>query len=336
MELDKINSENYESFYLDYLEGNLMENDTLELFAFLNEHPEFQVDDELIVLESAEPKLGNDFKNLLKTDIYSQAISLNNIDLFLIAEKEGQLNNDQLAQLNSFLDQNPALKNEQKLYAATTLQADQTLVYADKAAIKQKGKVILWPYFSAAAAACAVMLLWLLPNTNSKLDAVSAAQDLEYKIRQVRQKVNPETENNFVPDQKAQPKSFQAFQVNKSPIKETPIKLEIAINPKEKLPEEKNDKTPKLKSFDEQPATNIGIALIPEAKNSDKNNTATAMNSGYGLTMKDVAPPVTRKLSEMIKTEVNLKKGVDASGTREGVFFKLGKFEYYRNKKKKQ
>ena len=194
MKGNKINSENYESFYLDYLEGNLGENDTIELFAFLNIHPEFQVDDELFTLESSVPTLGDDFKNLLKTDIYSQVISLNNVDLFLIAQKEGQLNSEQSATLASFLELHPELKKEQKLYAAATLKADQSIVYGNKGGLKQKGKIILWPYFSAAAAACAVLLLWVLPNNNSELDAVSAAQDLEYRIRQVREKTDPNGE----------------------------------------------------------------------------------------------------------------------------------------------
>ena len=102
------------------------------------------------------------------------------------------------------------------------------------------------------------------------------------------------------------------------------------------MPREESIKKPKLKFNDHQPSEKIGIALLPEKENATQNNTTTAMNSGYALSMKDVAPPITRKLSEIIKTEVNLKKGQDAAGTREGVLFKFGKFEYYRNKKKKK
>ena len=40
-----ITEENYESFYLDFLEGNLNQEDTNAMLAFLDEHPMFKLED---------------------------------------------------------------------------------------------------------------------------------------------------------------------------------------------------------------------------------------------------------------------------------------------------
>lgn len=336
----KINTENYESFYLDYLEGNLGENDTIELFAFLSDHPEFQVEDELLVLENEDISLGQDFKNLLKSDLASQEISLNTIDFFLIAQKEGQLNDQQLGALDAFLIENPQFKKDQKMYALSTLNADTSIVYADKKNLKQRAAIVLWPYYSAMAAACAVLFFWFMPATPSGLSPDSVAKDLNPRV-----KVVPQTqvaEGTQVIEQNDFSAKFanDTEQDNNSPRKDK-LKLEIPQNKKLNVanndtPNHKNDKPVKLKHIDNKKLENISIAIASNNKENNEVQAITAMNDNNSLAMKDVARPVTRKISDIIKSDVKMKKGTDAKGKREGVFLKVGNFEFYRNKKVKQ
>ena len=58
--METINSTNYEAFYLDFLEGNLNEEETALLFVFLDENPEFKLDDsEFFTIEDDSITLDN-------------------------------------------------------------------------------------------------------------------------------------------------------------------------------------------------------------------------------------------------------------------------------------
>jgi hypothetical protein len=336
MNKQNINSTNYESFYLDYLEGNLNETGTLDLFAFLNEHPEFQVDEELPVLEQRGDFLGDDFKNLLKADLASEIISLNNIDFFLLAEKENQLSDEKKQELAAFVATNPKYRTDQKLYALSTLKADTSIVYAEKRNLKQRAPIVLWPYYSALAAACVVFIFWVFANQNNDLDVVSAASELNYTVKkrpntqlaEDGKNEQIETHDDFVQNPK------QNIRARKQILKqEIQLKEPMQVANTEKL-----EKPAKIKLIDEEKLDNITLAFEPNPKTTKdpkEDRVITAMSTGYGMAMKDVAPPITRKLSEIIKTDVKLKKGKDIKEDREGLFIKLGTFEFYRNKKAK-
>ena len=91
--MERISIFNYEAFYLDFLEGNLNEADTLVLMNFLEENPELKVDmDDSIPVFSEENVLLDDFsKLLLKTEDTETVITGENVDYFIIAQAEGLL-----------------------------------------------------------------------------------------------------------------------------------------------------------------------------------------------------------------------------------------------------
>ena len=56
--IKKINIFNYEAYYLDYLEGNISEEDAAVLLDFLDKHPELKMEDEeLPVFKEVEVSL---------------------------------------------------------------------------------------------------------------------------------------------------------------------------------------------------------------------------------------------------------------------------------------
>lgn len=340
MKENKINSENYEAFYLDYLEGNLQEDDVLDLFSFLNENPDLKVDNEWPLLESNAVSLDVDFKNLLKADVLSEAISLNNIEFFLVAQKENQLNAQQLALLDQFLQKHPAYRVDQKLYQLSTLQADTSLVYPEKSGLKQRATIVLWPYFSAVAAACAILLFWLLPNSTQNLEVNSVARGLDPSVKELprhqwaKKEERTEQSDNSIDRNSPLPKEKRMQWVPNLELKNTtPTPENVAEN--EKI-NKKSDNPIKLKIIDEQKLENaVANVITPNKKETNEGEGITAMVPNYGLSLKEVAPPVTKKLSDIINTEVKVKKGENASGERKGVLIKLGNFEFYRNKKVK-
>lgn len=327
----KINIENYESFYLDYLEDNLEQDDTLELFAFLDRHPELKVENDFLALDQDETRLEPDFKNLLKVDLLSENISLNNVDYFLLAQKENQLSAEKSKALASFIQKHPAFENDRQLYAMSTLVADTSIRYRDKNKLKRGAKILLWPYYSAAAAACLVFFVWFAGENRTEIEAVSAARGMmpnPTKVEIVR--MAADTLPNEPRSKEVGGKGMQAKKVEKA----------NTLNPRVAPIHLANDPSPnpspsKIKVIDDQKINQLTIAFENEVPAKSQPNSPSSDQNDYSLALKDVAPPVTRKLSEIIKTEVKLKKGQDAKGNREGLFFKVGTFEFYRNRKVK-
>ena len=66
--MERISIFNYEAFYLDYLEGNLSQEDNALFLAFLSQHPELKMDEEEIdfLLPIEEVSLTTNFKAGLK------------------------------------------------------------------------------------------------------------------------------------------------------------------------------------------------------------------------------------------------------------------------------
>ncbi|MDA9072069.1 hypothetical protein N9J85_00060 [bacterium] len=67
--MSKIGLHNYEAWFLDYSEGNLTENQMMELEVFLEQHPNLKqelTDFEVVLLQDSEDiSVGELFKNAL-------------------------------------------------------------------------------------------------------------------------------------------------------------------------------------------------------------------------------------------------------------------------------
>jgi|TARA_R110000737_G_scaffold298162_1_gene305027 hypothetical protein len=329
---DQINIENYEAFYLDYLEGNLDENATLALFAFLADNPELQVEDLGPELMDSAFVLDNDFKNNLKQDQNSSTISTGNIEYFLTAEKENQLSKTKLAELDSFISAHPKYKLDRKIYALSTLKADKNEVFKDKSKLKQRETIVLWPLLSVLAAACAVLVIWLIPNSPYNGEIRSAAG-----VPTIRVKGN----TNDIPKNN----STQIELNQNSSNNATQFVAQQAINPSVN----KNGSASKLISGNlsmrkaEKIETLFAENVVLNRALQDKNPDAVAYRQtevlespSNALAMTNPVKPLTNKLSDIIKTQVDYKSGEDAKSERKGFYLKIGQFEISQNKKIKQ
>ena len=167
-----INRQNYESFFLDYLEGNLEDPLHAELMAFLAENPDLASEleglDEMF-LEPGRPSPLH-FKDRLRRDIFQVGgIDGANVDEKLIASLEGDLNSEEEGHLEEFLRQNPAYNHDRELFRAAVLQPEKEIVFIGKERLKRRMGVLIairWHILGPAAAALLLLLLgWriLLP-----------------------------------------------------------------------------------------------------------------------------------------------------------------------------
>lgn len=151
-----IHLHNYEAFLLDYLDGNLNENDCAELKAFVIAYPELEIDlNDTFLPKIANEQLRADFKTqLIKTE---DEFFLNN---HAIAYVENQLSDSEKNAFELEISKNIALKQEVDLVIKTKLVADPFLIYPDKEELKKENKVIaLFGLRTSLSMAAAILLL---------------------------------------------------------------------------------------------------------------------------------------------------------------------------------
>jgi hypothetical protein len=318
MSKGQIHIDNYESFYLDYLEGNLDDSLRQDLLAFLDMHPNLQVDFEDITLQQVELGLSKADKNSLKVWTPDLALANENVELFLVAQAEGLLAKKQEANLQSFIVKNHDFKSDQRLYKFSHLKSNPKEIYTNKAKLKQKEAIILWPYILSAVAACAVLFIYLFPsqpNINQWQEAVrSGMHNSKLKIDHSADKSTP-----FVQLAKNTSKNINQNILSTSPV-HYDVLAELTRRPLTSLED--------TKALDK-----ISVKSISKRSENSTKSPSISDNQDYALAMKNPVAPITRKLSEVMKTHVDYQKGTSQNAEREGFFLKIGNFEIYRNRK---
>jgi len=145
--MEDITKYNFEAFYLDYLEGNLNEPDTVRLFAFLEANPDCkaEVEGEDDILEfnldptSDEVKYKEEFKYF---DCLDEEICLNNYDKWLIAEMHGELDPQQINDLTNFIKDNK-LENEHKAMSAAVLKPNPEEIFRNHSILKKEDSEVI-------------------------------------------------------------------------------------------------------------------------------------------------------------------------------------------------
>lgn len=161
-----INSNNFEAYLLDYLEGNLDPLLTADLMAFLAENPDFEkfipdYDSRLSLSDTQEYP----HKNHLKKGFGDlPEITPGNFDEFCIADCEGLLDDQERMRLSDYIAQEPGRQRELDLYRKIKLQPDLSLQFTGKALLKKPraGSVALRYFYYAMGVAASVALLIML------------------------------------------------------------------------------------------------------------------------------------------------------------------------------
>lgn len=153
----KITRENYESFFLDYLEGNLEEILIDQFLDFLEQNPDLK--EELHLFENIhlpEPPLAYPGKKQLYKTPADEKDAFN---LKAVARMEGDLQEEERQQFDTFLALNPELQKEAALFEHTRLQADPTITYPGKDKLYKNSSTVILINWLGRIAAVAI-LLW--------------------------------------------------------------------------------------------------------------------------------------------------------------------------------
>jgi len=163
----KINKDNYELFFMNYFDGLLKPEEIDALMLFLKNNPlledEFYSFENTAIPENQMPGLGN--KNFLKKSVSDKPqIKHENIDEFLIAYIENDLNEKDIDRLMAFLKINPQYIDDLETYKKTISIPDTQIKFADKKSLKHKTAAkqfkIRYIYYATASAAAVVLFLF--------------------------------------------------------------------------------------------------------------------------------------------------------------------------------
>ncbi|HOW24325.1 MAG TPA: hypothetical protein PK711_01535 [Bacteroidales bacterium] len=167
----KINRNNYETYFIDYLDGVLSPDQVSELFRFLDQNPDLR--EELSDVESipvmADENIEYPDKQVLKKKpvISVGPIHELNYQEYLIGSVEGDLSVTESRLLDRFVLRNPQVQEEWEQFKRTRLVPDQQIIYPGKRTLKRSSFWISYRkplyYISGAAASLLALLLVTQP-----------------------------------------------------------------------------------------------------------------------------------------------------------------------------
>jgi len=353
--MEKIGLNNYEAYFLDYMEGTLSAEEKHDLFAFLELHPELkaEMEEDFGMVELMPERVSFDAKESLKIDESKLIITPATVDDLMIASIEKQLTEAHKAELNAYIKSN-GLEKTYAYYQSTILEPDTSIIFEDKQSLKQRtGIVISMRFVSRVAAVAAVGLLlisvgmnWnsaegdLKPATGGSTyfaDDVRGNQtlDLVRKSGQTILENNESSEDNYqAPVYQVTPSDFEEFDRNEIAAvgvdvmqEETDTLEEKENTPEITLPDHFEDLDDIVEGPGERQLPDENEGIIVEETMDDVAEVAIKREEPYKL--------VTDAASNIVNRDIKFTRDKHlASNDYVAYGFKLGKFEFERKKSK--
>lgn len=346
-----IHIDNYESYYLDYLEGNLSDSERIALEEFLEAHPELRLEDEeLIILDDAPELLSPLEKELLKKE-EDRVISAENLDYFAIGKVENVLSGNEDAQLNTYLAKHPEAQKMIRDYEATRLEA-HAVPYDAKEELKHKEiAFVSWRLMAAVTSAAAILILFFqLGGNGNTTNGGSAHKNLaDNDHKKTLKNESVATQKNATPEVIKENYNAVGVEAPAMAHKHSPA----IQQPKESQKEQPKIVVPESEAPKNQLADNNKVqphhpTILPEVKDNKQPVAPTLDNDVNKAPSKDLAsntgnsnmknpiPIITNTISEKTNTPVDFKTGKATETEKGGFFLKIGKFEISHKSSKKK
>lgn len=270
-----INTENYESFWVDYLDGKLSETDEERLFAFLESNPEISanlIDTDDFTLPAPEVKFPG--KAGLKAEYQ--------IENLLISKIENEINAEDDKFITSKINSDAKIAASFSQYQKTILVPDTSIVFEGKKYLKKATVIPLYRYTAAVAAAFAVVFVsgYLLTRTPVEVSPAVKPQFsfIELPVH-IKDTSDTEKFQNIIPVNFGNEDNYASNQENK--IEEVETEFSTGIDVPERLPmasvnvEKNNSKTSEyyfMEYRDDIPEENIAFEYTMQYKKTPKEN----------------------------------------------------------------
>ncbi len=191
--------DNYEAFSLDYLEGNLTEEQKRELFLFLEQHPGLR--ENLEEYEEVRLHPGDiSFQGksrLKKRDFSFASIDETNVEEAIIAYWEGDLSAEQRKQVENYISRHPGRGKDFRVYGRLFLKPGEE-VFPGKDRLFRKdhaGVFTLWRLAAAAVIVIAMLTTLFRAQLFRKTEEIPVTASVVNKIVSPEKDIrNPVTE----------------------------------------------------------------------------------------------------------------------------------------------
>lgn len=154
-----LNRNNYEEYFLLYVDNELSAAERKEVEEFVASHPDLQeeLDTLMDMILSPDDIHFADKSSLLRfTEESASVISEENAQYWMLLQVDGELKGNKQKELELFLEQHPVQQKEFDLLQQTKLEIDPAIIFADKASLYRKEEVkvvhISWQRIAIASA----------------------------------------------------------------------------------------------------------------------------------------------------------------------------------------
>jgi hypothetical protein len=198
-----INRNNYEEYFLDFLEGNLSPSEEELLMSFLDSNPDLKEELELLN-ELPEIRVEETFleKSALKKSSSNVESSSDNFNELCIAKIEGDLSKEECREFDLFINENSKREKEFELFKLTKVKTDHSIVFENKQRLKKSAFGLFltknrYSIISAAASIIIVLSLFtLIPKNTEDIPINVAELEKNEDEKTVYEEVNVEQSSN--------------------------------------------------------------------------------------------------------------------------------------------
>jgi hypothetical protein len=179
----KINRENYELYFIDYLDGNLPVEDVDDVLDFLQDNPDLA--NELKGLNDfgsiTEPVEVRNWEHLKKLDEAEIPV----FDRDCIRFVENEMDPVEKSNFVAAVAVSSEKERTLKLYKATLLKADESVVFENKNGLKRRIVPIYRYWIAAAAVWILAMVFWFaIPKTKPYSEALPMQTAIDLSVHQ--------------------------------------------------------------------------------------------------------------------------------------------------------
>jgi len=227
----KINRNNYEAFFIDYLEGNLDVKLVDDFIEFLQQNPDLKEELSLFETVSIEQEeiTFNKKENLFKVK-YDVELEFNQA---AIASIEGEISASEKVEFDNYLSAHPEKQKEVELFTKTKLQPDETVVFGKKNILfrRSAGKtILLWTTRVAAVFIVALSVYIFIDQSSNKIIPENQVASVEKSID--TKEINTDTKEVTVNDVQVPIEEIAAKPAVKIAHTKSPAIENLTENPK--------------------------------------------------------------------------------------------------------
>jgi hypothetical protein len=290
-----ITRNNYEEFFIDYIEGEIGAQDKEALEAFLVQHPDLKKElDGMMNVDFICDAATIETESTLLKEIPFQE----NFDDFCIAHFEGDLDTYEKKAFENYMASHSEKKIDLKLYKKTKVTADSSIIFANKKGLKKKNKAILFRQFIfttlATAASIAILFsVWSTEIENNPPDVrreqvsqntsmqIATPDSIKRKIsKEVKTKKNPKTNKTQEKGDNSSKPIIKGKIQNKRIIKTDALPIRAEVTPKESI-----EKIVVKQLLADNKTLVIENNNLPKAKINILKKTSTPEKQNTGLAM---------------------------------------------------